>query len=143
MAAANKKALLLVSLAMLLIDTPAAACGWSLSTGGLLALLGVIALLAAIPIALASAGLIAALRIRRAGRLSFGKVLFTGLAGLMELSLAQACGCGSLIGLACLGAISLQAIMLIGAVTFGRPLAPLPGVLTLKADGQLFAQVPR
>lgn len=138
----NKTTLVLVSGVMLCAAVPADACGWSMSSGELGVLLAIIGAVLAVPIALAAAGLIAAFRMRRAGRLGSGKVALTGVAVVMELALAQACGWGSLVGLACLGAVALQAMLLFGTAAFGRPPEPLRGVLTVMADPRVFAGVP-
>ena len=140
----NKRALLIVSSAMVLIDSPASACGVSLGPGGLAFLLAVAAAAIAVPICLSSAGLIAAARMRRSGRFTFGKMFLSGFAGLSELCLAKACGFDSLVGLACIGAVAIKMLLVAGApLADPRSEEPLRGVLTIRADERIFANAPR
>lgn len=141
MSGRNKTAAAVVSLAMLCC-LPAEACGFAFSSTELAVLVGLFALALGLPIAMAAGGLISAVRIRRHGATA-RRLLAVAMAVLMEGGIGALSGLGSLVGLACLGAVLVQLALVVFAWLDPGPEEPLPGVVTPLADAALFAAVPR
>lgn len=117
------------------VAEPALACGPSGPVEVAL-LLGILALAAALPVALASAGLVSAFRARRDG-FSFGKG-FVGLVALAcEAGVVRLAGTGNLVGLLAAGAGAVQVALFVMAAVNGPSQAPLPGRLTILSQQAL------
>ena len=112
-----------------LVD-PCMACSPSLGSGGVALLLGILALLAAVPLSIATAGMIAAVRARREG-FSLGKG-FVGLGAVaVEAGIARVLGPESLVGILSVGFACIQVALFAMTLVNGRWDSPLPGRVTV------------
>lgn len=112
------------------LATPCMACGPSLGSAGIALLFGAIALVALVPLSIASAGMVAAVRARRDG-LSWGKG-FVGLCAVaVEAGIARFLGPESLVGALSVGLGGLQVALFALALANGRGVSPLPGRVTI------------
>lgn len=122
--------------AAVLLASPASACMPSFGPGEVAVILGALALAAAVPLLLMSAGLVAAVRARRSG-LTFGR----GVVGLSALAfeggVAKMLGAGSLPGILLGGLGALQVALFVMAFVHGPEARPLPGRVTVLSEQAL------
>lgn len=135
----NKTRLLVVSAVVTCLPAPTLACGFG--PGAAAIFFAILGAALAVPLTVAVAGLVAAIRMRTRGGPTLGKGLLTGMAVAMEGLLAATVGWSSLLGLACLACVLIQAVLVAFAVLDPHR-GPMPGVLTALADPSLFAGVP-